>query len=371
LTILFCSSTSSAMEASAAKNVLNYKISGTAKGFSERANLYLEMISCFRCDGHVIDFATIVNGSFEFAGTLKNDSVKLKIRTQDSNEFKIFWLEKPFLNINLEKGKFESTLISGSKLQFQQDELTASLFLIDKEKSDLEKRFKLPDSEKYTLSSRIKALERNKYDKIVSFIKTHRTSMISAAIMDEYGTYLSSYDFYLVRKNMLDLYSSMSDHVRNSTFGQEIMYNFIVSTNKVKIGDHYIDFQQQDQHGNIIKLSDVRADFILLEFWGSACLPCRTDNPELVRIYKDYKNRGFEIFAVSLDKNKEHWVNAIKEDNLTWKHGSDLRGLKNDAVEKYGVLAIPFNFLIDKKGVIVDRDLKVGELREKLEHLFR
>jgi thiol-disulfide isomerase/thioredoxin len=120
------------------------------------------------------------------------------------------------------------------------------------------------------------------------------------------------------------------------------------------------------QNGDSLKLSEIKGKTILLEFWSSWCSPCRKENPNLVKTYKKFKPKGFEIFAVSLDEDKNSWLKAIEKDRLNWKHVSDLKGDGNEASLIYGINGIPDNFLIAENGEIIGRDLRGEELDKKL-----
>ena len=111
-------------------------------------------------------------------------------------------------------------------------------------------------------------------------------------------------------------------------------------------------------------------EYTLINFWASWCGPCRSFNPELVEQYKLYKDKGFEIFGVSLDTDKEKWRKAIEKDGLNWENVSDLKGNNNQAAVTYGVRDIPDNFLIDDNGIIIARFIRGQELDKKLKELF-
>ena len=137
-----------------------------------------------------------------------------------------------------------------------------------------------------------------------------------------------------------------------------------------KLGAQFVDFEMIDQNGNPKKLSDLKGKIIYLDFWASWCAPCRKENPNLVKTYKKFNPKGFEIVAVSVDQNKEKWLAAIEKDSLNWLHLNDLKGQGNRAALMYGVTGIPDSFLIDKDGIIVARDIRGKELDNKLEELF-
>jgi peroxiredoxin len=131
------------------------------------------------------------------------------------------------------------------------------------------------------------------------------------------------------------------------------------------------DIQLEDPNGNVIALSSLRGQVVLLDFWASWCKPCRQENPNVVAAYEKYKNDGFTIYSVSLDEDKAAWEKAIKADNLSWvNHVSDLKGWQSSAAALYGVQSIPASFLIDANGAVIGQDLRGVALEQKLQEVF-
>lgn len=122
--------------------------------------------------------------------------------------------------------------------------------------------------------------------------------------------------------------------------------------------------------GEIKKLSDLRGSIVMVDFWAAWCGPCRRENPNVVKLYNKYKDQGFEIYGVSLDRNKEDWVKAIEKDGLTWTQVSDLKYFNSEAAKTYSINAIPATVLLDKEGRIIARNLRGEELEKKLAELF-
>ena len=131
------------------------------------------------------------------------------------------------------------------------------------------------------------------------------------------------------------------------------------------------DIAMTDRDGNIRRLSDMRGKVVLIDFWASWCRPCRAENPNVVRLYHTYKDKGFDIYSVSLDNSREKWLQAIDADGLVWEnHVSDLRGWTSSGGKTYGISSIPATVLIDRNGKVLARNLRGQELENKLKEIF-
>jgi len=127
----------------------------------------------------------------------------------------------------------------------------------------------------------------------------------------------------------------------------------------------------EDPDGNIRKLSDLRGKVVLIDFWSSWCGPCRRENPNVVRAYNEFNSKGFEVFSVSLDSNKDKWLKAIEKDGLIWpNHVCDLKGWQNVASRAYGISSIPHTVLVGRDGIIVKTHLRGRALDLELEKLL-
>lgn len=136
------------------------------------------------------------------------------------------------------------------------------------------------------------------------------------------------------------------------------------------VGSMAPEISMPTPEGNTFSLSDLKGKYVLIDFWAAWCKPCRAENPNVVRLYKQYQDENFEILGVSLDRDRDKWVEAIQQDGLLWKHVSDLEYFNSKAAQDYNIQAIPATVLIDPDGKIIAKDLRGRSLERKLKELF-
>ena len=123
--------------------------------------------------------------------------------------------------------------------------------------------------------------------------------------------------------------------------------------------------------GQVVSLSSLKGKYVLVDFWASWCKPCRAENPTVVRVYNEFKNKGFEILGVSLDRNRDAWLGAIAQDQLQWLHVSDLQFWNSAAAHSYGVISIPYTVLVDPLGNFFAEIFRGPSLEAKLREIFK
>jgi peroxiredoxin len=309
-----------------------FSIAGHIYWYADSTLLYLDEIS--PTSTRHLDSTFIVHDQFRFTGSLSGDAVQVMLRIANTSDFKFFWLENSAIGFEAEKGNMAGAKITGSKTQDEYNQLDSAI-----------------------------RASGNELEQDSLFILRHPNSVLSTSL-------LRINCFTWGKETTTRLYIGLSDKMRYSANGQDIL-EFIRLNRNIKTGDKYADFEQADEEGRMARLSGTRGKVVLLEFWGSWCGRCRTENPQLVKVYDEFKDRGFEIFGVAADNQKSEWLKAIKEDGLTWKNVSDLRGDRNRAVLIYGVAHFPSNYLIDRTGTVVAKDLPADSLRNKLQDILK
>ena len=136
------------------------------------------------------------------------------------------------------------------------------------------------------------------------------------------------------------------------------------------VGKQVPDFSLPDPNGRPVSLASYKGKFLLVDFWASWCAPCRAENPNVVKAYNEFKNRNFAVLGVSLDKEKNSWVEAIQSDGLAWTHVSDLKYWNSKAVETFKFNGIPYNILIDPSGKVIAEGLRGDDLENKLKEVL-
>ena len=174
-------------------------------------------------------------------------------------------------------------------------------------------------------------------------------------------------DFPIIDKTESAMFKAYPENVFVQQYHQQVEVE-----RKTAIGAAAPEIELTDRDGKIRKLSSLKGKVVLIDFWASWCGPCRKENPNVVNIYGKYHDQGFEVYSVSLDKDRDSWLAAIAKDNLVWpNHVSDLKYWKSAGAAAYGVTAIPFTVLVDRKGKIVAKKLRGDDLETKVKELCK
>jgi thiol-disulfide isomerase/thioredoxin len=168
-------------------------------------------------------------------------------------------------------------------------------------------------------------------------------------------------------QDIAPIYNRLPIEMQNSYDGH--LLKAIIATGN---GSRAPEFSQADTSGIQVSLSSFRGKYVLLDFWGSWCVFCRKEHPNLIKEYEKYKDKGFTVLSVAADEDKNKWLGAIRKDGIgRWTHVSDLKGTNNEVAKLYFVKGYPSNFLIDPNGIIIAQNLRGEDLENKLTSIFK
>lgn len=314
----------------------------------------------------VIDSTKVVNGHFTFKGVVPEPTAANLF--DKKGQVNSFILENTSYTLTGKNAKIEeATLQGGGPNELDRQALEKSKGPLYKQMENLVAKYRENESNGDSLllksiigEHEVVSKQAGKLD--LDYIGSHPKSFLSFfKIWD-----LSQQDEV---ETAYKLYQQLDPSVRNSAVGLRGKKAFDAQLSTV-FGKIAADFTQNDRNGQPLKLSSLRGKYVLLDFWASWCGPCRAENPNLIKDFERFKDKGFTVLGVSLDQDKAAWEKAIVADKLDWHHVSDLKGWSNEVAILYGIRAVPSSFLIDPQGRIIATNLRGDNLTQKLTEIF-
>jgi len=341
-----------------AQNKGNYSISGQIEGLAD-GKVFL---STRYLGKDLTDSTEAKSGNFNFKGTSPGTLIySLRLGKQQYMSVVI----QPNENVKI-KGNFnhlDNAEITGAGAQKVWEEWLKKWSAIRDYAGHL---YKMADSigkgDRSVVDAGFAQLNLRLIDTVDAFVKRYPSSAIAPfVIMDRFVTYPNP-------EKAQSNYAALTSVGKNTIYGKELGQAIAVSA-KTGLGVKP-DFTLPDREGKNFKLSSLKGKVVLVDFWASWCGPCRKENPNLVKAYAKYHEKGFEIVGVSLDDKKDAWLKAIDADKLNWLHVSDLKGWKSNLATEYGIRSIPTSFLVDVNGKIIAKDLRGEALEKKLAAIY-
>lgn len=365
LVILFFCMPTGLFSQSAGKQSESFRIEARVTGFQDGTKFYLDTWAS--PVKKLFDTASAIGGRFVLKGNYAGlqPPIRVCLRTKDYSSYFVFWLEGEQLTFTASKEQFEYAAVSGSVTEYIESIYRQSVLDIKKELVNLSQLIRNGNrTDTAYLLAKSDSLE-----KVINtvkkpwFITSYPNTIISAILLAECSKRIP-------KEETIRLYNGLSDPVKNSNDGLKVK-RFIELNKEIKIGDVFTDITQPNLNNQRVSLSGSKGKYILLEFWSSYCGPCIRENPALVKMYERFKEKGFEIYAVSLDSDKAGWTKAINKDQLPWINVSELNGYDNSAAIIYGIYELPSNYLIDPSGKIIAKNLRGKVLEDKLAELLK
>lgn len=314
-----------------------------------------------------LDTATVTKGNFSFEGT--PGPLEMHFLAFDNlRGFVPVILEKGSIELSMQKDSLNMAKVSGTP----QNDMFADYLegarevqeKINTMNRDMQQASMAQDTATMnSLRDEFMEIRDNAVKYEIDFIKEHPEALISAMLIDK-GTSTHAIE----DKEGMDMFNALSEEVKNSPFAQKLKER-LEKNLATAIGAKAPDFSAPTPEGGELALSDVKGKVVLIDFWAGWCRPCRAENPNLVKLYNEYHDKGFEILGVSLDRKAEEWKQAIADDGLVWKQISNVQYFDKIA-ELYNVQAIPANFILDENGVILAKNLRGEELQNKIAELL-
>lgn len=356
---------------------MEFKIDGTFK--NAPADISKLFISYSEDGERVTDSIILKNGKYNFSGKISEPvlaSIRVQYAPQGDGKIKALSFKRDVANVFLQKGRIK--VISTDSMT----NLKVSGSAAHKEYVKLNDETKPYNEKLNALYTRYNEYYKNK-DEVNMKKLDDEIEVLSSEMSDNvYGSYaksnpnspLSVYavkqvaGWDIVPEKVEPLFNTLPESVQQWPSAVKLKEQ-IETAKKTGIGKNAIEFTQNDTLGIPVSLSSFRGKYLLIDFWGSWCGPCRQENPNVVKAFQKYKERGFHILGVSLDREgqKEKWMKAIHDDKLEWSHVSDLKFWQNEVAVMYGIQAIPQNLLINPEGIIIAKNLRGEELDKKLE----
>jgi len=347
----------------------NFEIDGTFKNTGADKKVYLFGLD----NGKMVAVdSTNLSEKGEFKFIRKTPSVDFFRVTMGNHEFMIIakngdkiMLESDFADKNL------AYKVSGANEVDKLSELNTIRSNFSKQIEEIQKDFDAKVAAEPQNRAAILEEMKPKYE---SYVQQLNSNILKFA-KDNKGTLASFYAMSTLNPQEFEAeLVKYSDEVKSQIKGNATVDSFVKQMavlKTVQVGQPAPVFAMNNVDGKPISLSDYKGKYVLLDFWASWCQPCRQENPNIVKVYNQYKNKNFDILGISLDTDKAAWLAAIKADGLTWNHVSELKDFNGNTVRKYQIQAIPSSFLIDPAGNIIAKNLRGNELEAFLAKTLR
>jgi thiol-disulfide isomerase/thioredoxin len=343
-------------------------VTGTAKGLVDGTKLFVSTLG-ENNQPMPVDTAVVTNGKFTLNMPESETQTINMLQIENRPGNLIFIGEQAPLEFEIYKDSLRSSNISGGKHNELLTKYTNHLEELGKEFNNMRNQLRASGNAQNPQSiaefrKKQTAIQERSTEFRKELVKNNPGSLVSVMALSDMMNMRS-----LTSKETRELFQGLSEEMRNSAIGEQISAR-LEKASATQIGAKAPAFSGPTPDGEELALKDAMGKITLIDFWASWCKPCRRENPNIVRVYEKYHDKGLNIIGVSLDRSKAKWLEAIEADGLTWQHISHLRYWQDPIAQKYSVRSIPKAFLLDENGTIIAKDLRGQALEDKVAELL-
>ena len=354
------------------KDQKSFEISGNIDGIENGKKVYLKALMNGKAIN--VDTSEVNEGKFSFVGAVETPDVHL-LTVESVRASLPFILGNENLDFTIYKDSITLSKIEGSLDNDVAQKYTKGVIVFQKKNQALREQARTAQKNKDTVflkSFGDKMIElrneNNEYN--LNFIENHKNSLFTVLLLENLQS-----QRVIDPKQAKDLFSEFPVDLQESASGKRIKEKIDIALTTA-IGSVAPDFTAPDTEGKDLTLSEIKGKVTIIDFWAAWCGPCRRENPNIVKIYEKYHDKGLEIIGVSLDGNprqkdaKQEWIDAIAKDGLTWHQVSNLNYFNGQVAKQYNIRSIPAMFVLDEEGTIIAKNLRGPALEQKISELL-
>lgn len=349
--------------------VENYVLKATVGGdLKDSTRVYLKTTDSLN---QIVDIDTVqtFDGAFQFEGTREIpqlhyvfvDGLRGNIPVIVENGNIAIRFHKDSLDLAEIKGTPQNDLFMG----FLEESRSMRTMVTDMQQELRQANMARDTAAMTALRDEYFELQEKAKDYNIDFAKENPGALISALILENLLRTKA-----LPTQSLDSIYQNLTPEIK-ATLPAKNVQSLLEKTKNTEVGNVAPDFSGPSPDGGTLALSEVKGKLTLIDFWAAWCRPCRMENPNIVSVYEQYKDKGFDIIGISLDTKANDWKTAIEKDSLDWNHISHLQRFQGPIAELYSVNAIPASFLLDENGVIVAKNLRGPALGQKVGELLQ